>query len=74
MLVSVGSVISCLLLHVELDGVAQTNIIEINTETGRTKRYKQDSKGGLVQEGDQLVLEEVYLPVDKLLIYLVKPK
>lgn len=59
--------------QVEVQGVLQMNILEIDTETGEATVYKQES-GKFVREEGELVLEKVVFPVKDLHIYLVKPK
>lgn len=61
-------------LTIEVDGVRLDTIVELDTETGRARRYNKHADGSLVREGSDLVIEEVVLPVDKLHVYLVKPK
>lgn len=61
-------------LSIEVDGVRLDTIVELDTETGRARRYKKDADGSLVREGSDLVIEDIVLPVDKLHVYLVKPK
>lgn len=61
-------------LTIEVEGIRQDTIVELDTKTGQTRRYKKDADGSLVREGGDPVIEDVVLPVDKLHVYLVKPK
>ena len=73
MILTVGGVVGCVYLHVEVDGELQDNVLTLDTETGEATVYKR-KEGKFVQDGDDLVIEEVAFPVDKLHVYLVKPK
>jgi hypothetical protein len=57
-------------IKVEYNGVEQTNIISIDTDTGFVSRYKQP----LEVHENEAVIEEAYLDLDKLHIYVIKPK
>ena len=61
-------------LTIEVEGIRQDTIVELDTETGQARRYKKHADGSLVREGSDLVIEDIVLPVDKLHVYLVKPK
>lgn len=73
MKLTVGGVVGCVYLHIEVNGELQDNVITLDTETGEATVYKR-KEGKFVQEGDDLVIEEVTFPVDKLHVYLVKPE
>lgn len=73
MKISAGSVISTYEIFIEVDGVQQNNVIELDTETGEARAYKMQS-GSYVVEGGYFVTEDVTFPADKLHVYLVKPK
>ncbi len=73
MKISVGSIISAREIFIEVDGALQNNIIELDTDTGHALVYKMQG-GKSVVEGDGFVIENVTFPVDKLHVYLVKPK
>ena len=72
MILTVGGVVGCVYLHIEVNGELQDNVITLDTETGEATVYKR-KEGKFVQDGDDLVIEEVTFPVDKLHVYLVKP-
>lgn len=74
MKLTLDTIFSSCHLTIEVDGVWQDTIVELDTETGQARRYKKDEAGCLVREGGDLVIEDVVLPVDKLHVYLVKPK
>lgn len=74
MIINPDSIILCTDLQVEVDGVPDINIVEVNTETGAAKRLKTDENGRIVYTGNKYTIEDVILPLDKLHIYLVKPK
>ena len=74
MQLSIDTVLSPLYLTVEVDGVKQNNVIELDTQTGKARRYKKDENGKFERIGDELVLEDVTFPLEKLHVYLVKPK
>jgi hypothetical protein len=54
--------------------VTQDTIVELDTETGKARRYKKDEEGKLERNGDDLILEDVTFPLNKLHVYLVKPE
>lgn len=73
MKISAGSVISAYEIFIEVEGALQNNVIELDTETGEARVYKME--GSLFVEDDgEYVIEDVTFPVDKLHVYLVKPK
>lgn len=74
MKLNLDTILSSCHLTIEVDGVWQDTIVELDTKTGQTRRYKKDADGSLVREGSDLVIEDIVLPVDKLHVYLVKPK
>lgn len=74
MKLNLDTILSSCHLTIEVDGVWQDTIVELDTETGQARRYKKDEAGRLVREGGDPVIEDVVLPVDKLHVYLVKPK
>ena len=74
MKLTLDTILSSCHLSIEVDGVWQDTIVELDTKTGQTRRYKKDADGSLVREGSDLVIEDIVLPVDKLHVYLVKPK
>lgn len=74
MKLTLGTILSPCHLSIEVDGVRLDTIVELDTETGEAQRYKKDADGSLVREGSDLVIEDIVLPVDKLYVYLVKPK
>ena len=61
-------------LTIEVEGIRQDTIVELDTKTGQTRRYKKDADGSPVREGSDLVIEDIVLPVDTLHVYLIKPK
>lgn len=73
MIITVDQLISTFHLNIEVDGKFPGYITELNTETGAAKRYKMVDQV-LAKENGELVIEEVTFPVDKLHVYLVKPK
>lgn len=74
MKLTLDTIFSSCHLSVEVDGVRLDTIVELDTETGRARRYKKHADGSLVRKGSDLVIEDIVLPVDKLHVYLVKPK
>ena len=74
MKLTLDTILSSCHLNIEVNGVRQDTIVELDTETGKARRYKKDEEGKLERNGDELVLEDVTFPLDKLHVYLVKPK
>ena len=74
MKLTLDTILSSCHLNIEVDGVRQDTIVELDTETGKARRYKKDEEGKLERNGDELVLEDVIFPLDKLHVYLVKPE
>ena len=74
MQLTIDTVLSPLYLTIEVDGVEQNNVIELDTQTGKASRYKKDEDGKFERIGDELVLEDVIFPLESLHVYLVKPK
>ena len=74
MKLTLDTILSSCHLNIEVDGVRQDTIVELDTETGRARRYKKDEEGKLERNGDELILEDVTFPLNKLHVYLVKPK
>ena len=74
MQLTIDTVLSPLYLTIEVDGVEQNNVIELDTQTGKARRYKKDEDGKFERIGDELVLEDVIFPPESLHVYLVKPK
>lgn len=74
MRLTLDTILSACHLNIEVDGVWQDTIVELDTETGKARRYKKNEDGNLVREGEDIVIEDVIFPVDKLHVYLVKPK
>lgn len=74
MQLTIDTVLSPLYLTIEVDGVEQNNVIELDTQTGKARRYKKDEDGKFERIGDELVLEDVIFPLESLHVYLVKPK
>ena len=74
MRLTLDTILSACHLNIEVDGVWQDTIVELDTETGEARRYKKDEDGALVREGEDIVIEDVIFPVDKLHVYLVKPE
>jgi hypothetical protein len=74
MKLKLDTILSSCHLTIEVDGVWLDTIVELDTETGEARRYKKNEDGRLVREGDDPVIEDIVLPVDKLHVYLVKPK
>ena len=74
MKLTLDTILSSCHLNIEVNGVRQDTIVELDTETGKARRYKKDEEGKLERNGDELVLEDVIFPLDKLHVYLVKPK
>ena len=73
MLITVGTIISTHALQVESEGKLCRFLTQIDTETGVAKQYKTENDK-LVYVGGEPVIEDIVLPIDKLHIYLVKPK
>ena len=74
MKLTLNSILSTSSLKIEVDGVYQYALVELDTETGEAKRYKKDEKGKLEMVNGGLVLEDVVFPLESLHVYLVKPK
>ena len=74
MKLTLDTILSSCHLNIEVNGVCQDTIVELDTETGKARRYKKDEEGKLERNGDELVLEDVTFPLEKLHVYLVKPK
>ena len=74
MKLTLDTILSACHLNIEVDGCYQNTILELDTETGEARRYKKNEDGNLVREGEDIVIEDVIFPVDKLHVYLVKPK
>ena len=73
MKLTLDTILSSCHLNIEVNGVRQDTIVELDTETGKARRYKKDEEGKLERNGDDLVLEDVTFPLNKLHVYLVKP-
>ena len=74
MRLTLDTVLSSCHLNIEVNGVRQDTIVELDTETGKARRYKKDEEGKLERNGDDLILEDVTFPLNKLHVYLVKPE
>ena len=74
MRLTLDTILSACHLNIEVDGVRQDTIVELDTETGKARRYKKDEEGKLERNGDDLILEDVTFPLNKLHVYLVKPE
>lgn len=74
MRLALDTILSACHLNIEVDGVWQDTIVELDTETGKARRYKKDELGKLERNGDDLILEDVTFPLNKLHVYLVKPE
>lgn len=74
MKLTLDTILSSCHLNIEVNGVRQDTIVELDTETGKARRYKKDEEGKLERNGDDLILEDVTFPLNKLHVYLVKPK
>ena len=74
MKLTLDTILSSCHLNIEVNGVRQDTIVELDTETGKARRYKKDEEGKLERNGDDLVLEDVTFPLNKLHVYLVKPE
>ena len=74
MKLTLDTILSSCHLNIEVNGVRQDTIVELDTETGKARRYKKDEEGKLERNGDDLILEDVTFPVNKLHVYLVKPE
>lgn len=74
MKLTLDTILSSCHLNIEVNGVRQDTIVELDTETGKARRYKKDEEGKLERNGDELVLEDVTFPLNKLHVYLVKPE
>ena len=74
MKLTLNSILSTSNLKIEVDGVYQYTLVELDTETGEAKRYKKDEEGKLEMVNGGLVLEDVTFPLNKLHVYLVKPE
>ena len=72
MKLTLDTILSSCHLNIEVNGVRQDTIVELDTETGKARRYKKDEEGKLERNGDELVLEDVTFPLNKLHVYLVK--
>lgn len=74
MKLTLDTILSSCHLNIEVNGVRQDAIVELDTETGKARRYKKDEKGKLETVNGGLVLEAVTFPLNKLHVYLVKPE
>lgn len=74
MRLTLDTILSACHLNIEVNGVRQDTIVELDTETGKARRYKKDEEGKLERNGDDLILEDVTFPLNKLHVYLVKPE
>ena len=74
MKLTLDTILSARHLNIEVNGVWQDTIVELDTETGKARRYKKDEEGKLERNGDDLILEDVTFPLNKLHVYLVKPE
>ena len=74
MKLTLDTILSSCHLNIEVNGVRQDTIVELDTETGKVRRYKKDEEGKLERNGDDLILEDVTFPLNKLHVYLVKPE
>ena len=74
MKLTLDTILSACHLNIEVNGVRQDTIVELDTETGKARRYKKDEEGKLERNGDDLILEDVTFPLNKLHVYLVKPE
>ena len=74
MKLTLDAILSSCHLNIEVNGVRQDTIVELDTETGKARRYKKDEEGKLERNGDDLILEDVTFPLNKLHVYLVKPE
>ena len=74
MKLTLDTILSSCHLNIEVNGVGQDTIVELDTETGKARRYKKDEEGKLERNGDELVLEDATFPLNKLHVYLVKPE
>ena len=68
------TILSSCHLNIEVNGERQDTIVELDTETGKARRYKKDEEGKLERNGDDLILEDVTFPLNKIHVYLVKPE
>ena len=59
MKLTLDTILSSCHLNIEVNGVRQGTIVELDTETGKARRYKKDEEGKLERNGDELVLEDV---------------
>ena len=74
MKLTLDTILSSCHLNIEVNGERQDTIVELDTETGKARRYKKDKEGKLERNGDDLILEDVTFPLNKLHVYLVKPE
>ncbi len=74
MKLTLDTILSSCHLNIEVNGVRQDTIVELDTETGKARRYKKDEDGKLERNGDDLILEDVTFPLNKIHVYLVKPE
>ena len=74
MKLTLDTILSSCHLNIEVNGVWQDTIVELDIETGKARRYKKDEEGKLERNGDDLILEDVTFPLNKLHVYLVKPE
>ena len=74
MKLTLDTILSSCHLNTEVDGVPQDTVVELDTETGKARRYKKDETGKLERNGGDLISEDVTFPLEKLHVYLVKPK
>ena len=59
-----------LYLELACKGVGRTDVVRIDTDTGLLRQYKQPFQFDV----NKVIAEEVCLDLDKLHVYLVKPK
>lgn len=74
MKLTLDTILSSCHLNIEVNGVRQDTIVELDTETGKARRYKKDEEGKLERNGDDVILEDVTFPLNKIHVYLVKPE
>ena len=74
MKLTLDTILSSCHLNIEVNGERQDTIVELDTETGKARRYKKDEEGKLERNGDDLILEDVTFPLNNLHVYLVKPE
>lgn len=60
---------------IEVNGEHKNDVSELDTDTGEAIVYKRHQDGRAVRNADgSAVTERITFPVDKLHVYLVKPK